>query len=164
MEIKIILTFAAIVIFLSVICYFFFFNKKKVNFSETNYTPPAIIATLNTSEKFDNYLKKNYIDLLEIDTLYPLINVFGRLVPVNNPDHPNINNKGNLEELLKLKNKFPEALQQFNKLKTEREHELLDIMSAPESVYKPEERQRISLMINDIIISFNEIINYLNSN
>lgn len=160
MDIKIIVIIAVSVVVLGVLCYFFFFRKKKVQFTDV-YTPPAIIATLDTREKFEEYLKQNYIDLLNIDPVYPLINIFGRLVPVNNPDHPSINNKGNLEELSKLKDKYPEALVQFNKLKKEREHELADIMAAPESVYKPEEKQRIILMLNDIILSFNEIINYI---
>ena len=154
------LIITGVIMLIGVLCYFFIFRKKKVTFTET-YVAPSILGTLDTKEKFEEYLKKNYIDLLKIDEQFPLVNVFGRLVPVNSADYPAINNKGDTAQLESMRDQFPEAINQFTKLKSERERQLADTIASHPNVYKAEEKQKIVEMIKTIIASFDEILQYL---
>jgi hypothetical protein len=159
------LTIALIVggiVILGIILFIWFKKSKKVVKFDESYQPSvSIINSITSPEKFKEYMKKTYTDIIDIQNTYPLVNKFGAVVPVN-IGNPAIDNKGDLAKLQTLKNEIPEAIEQFKNLKEERENQLKDTSIAPNSAFKSqEERASILTMFTNIITSADEIINFL---
>jgi nitrogen fixation-related uncharacterized protein len=159
------LTIALIVggiVILGIIIFLWFTKSKKTVKFDDSYQPSvSILNSITSPEMFKEYMKKNYTDIIKVENAYPLVNKFGAVVPVN-VGNPAIDNKGDLPKLETLKNEIPQAIQQFTKLKEEREKQLKDTLTAPNSAFKSqEERASILTMFTNIITSATEIIKFL---
>ena len=150
------------IVVIGILLFLWYYKRpKKVSFDES-YQPPSL-NHLTSPEKFKEYMKNNYTDVVDVSKTYPLINAFGAVVPVNT-DNPSINNKGDLTKLQTMKSQISEAINQFTKLKNERINQLKDTSTAPDSAFKSlEEREVILNMLKNIIMSADEIIKFLSN-